>query len=134
MGNLFNLASGLTALKGSNYRSTEFFITLCTLLASFVAGLTEVLPAETAITIGAVATALYAVARGISKWDKTKIRPGWGTTEWWAVLLVLVADFVTALSTDLSGEFATTIAAVVGGLYAISRGLAKKGTVGPEVV
>jgi len=59
--------------------------------------------------------------------DETKWAPL--TTEFWAMLVVIVAVLIAAAVSDTLGDVrAWTLATVIGAAYILSRGLAKGGT------
>jgi hypothetical protein len=58
-------------------------------------------------------------------------KPGYKTTEFWVALLVIVGSFVATLAGNLPDRYAALASSVAGGLYALSRGLAKVGSTGP---
>ena len=53
------------------------------------------------------------------------LKPGYKTTELLITVLVIVAQLVAALAGDLSPHWAAIASSVSGGLYALSRGIAK---------
>jgi hypothetical protein len=55
------------------------------------------------------------------------MRPGYKTTEFWVALLVILGSFVSTLAGNLPDRYAALASSVAGGLYALSRGLAKIG-------
>jgi hypothetical protein len=55
-------------------------------------------------------------------------KPGYKTTEFWVALLVIVGSFLSTLAGSLPDRYAALASSVAGGLYALSRGLAKIGT------
>jgi hypothetical protein len=55
-------------------------------------------------------------------------KPGWKTTEFWAVMIANVAILLSAVTGWLPADWACAAAAVADGLYAVGRGLAKQGT------
>lgn len=59
---------------------------------------------------------------------------GWRTTEFWISATTIVATVLGAVSGMLPAEWAGTISAVVSGLYAFSRGMAKRGQSDAEIV
>jgi hypothetical protein len=54
------------------------------------------------------------------------LKPGWKTTEFAVTVLTAVAAFVASVADYLPPRYAALTAAVIGGLYAVSRGLAKQ--------
>ncbi len=58
-------------------------------------------------------------------------KPGYKTTEFWVALLVIAGAFVATLAGNLPDRYAALASSVAGGLYALSRGLAKVGSPGP---
>ena len=54
-------------------------------------------------------------------------KSGWKTTEFWVAVSGLVASVVAAVQGYLPAEAAAWAGAVIAGLYAFSRGLAKHG-------
>jgi hypothetical protein len=59
--------------------------------------------------------------------DETKWAPL--TTEFWAMLVLIVAILIAAAVADTLGDVrAWTLAAIIGAAYIVSRGLAKGGT------
>jgi hypothetical protein len=59
------------------------------------------------------------------------VKPGYKTTEFYVALLVILGSFVSTLAGNLPDRYAAWASAVAGGLYALSRGLAKIGPPGP---
>ena len=57
-------------------------------------------------------------------------KPGYKTTEFYVALLVIVGAFVSTLAGNLPNRYAALASSVAGGLYALSRGLAKIGSPG----
>jgi hypothetical protein len=55
------------------------------------------------------------------------VKPGYKTTELYVVLLVIAGSFVSTLAGNLPDRYAALASSVAGGLYALSRGLAKIG-------
>ena len=53
------------------------------------------------------------------------VKPGWKTTEFWTMALANLAAIVGMVAGFLPAEWAAIALAVVDGLYAIGRGLAK---------
>lgn len=53
-------------------------------------------------------------------------KPGYRTTEFWVTTLTSLAAFIAALSSHLAPRYAAVAAAIASGLYALSRGLAKR--------
>jgi hypothetical protein len=53
------------------------------------------------------------------------MKPGYKTTEFWVAVIVAFANFVAAWADALPDRYAAIASSIVGGLYAISRGLAK---------
>lgn len=53
------------------------------------------------------------------------MKPGYLTTEFYVAVTTLLAVFVSALADALPPRYAAVASAIVAGLYAISRGLAK---------
>lgn len=56
------------------------------------------------------------------------MKPGWKTTEFWAALATNSAIFITSEEGQLTPHNASYAAAIVTGLYMLSRGLTKGGT------
>lgn len=54
-------------------------------------------------------------------------KSGWKTTEFWVAVSGMVAGVVAAVQGYLPAEAAAWAGAVIAGLYAFSRGLAKQG-------
>lgn len=54
-------------------------------------------------------------------------RPGWKTTEFWLTVATAVAAMLATVADLVPAEMAGMLIAISNGLYAISRGLAKKG-------
>jgi hypothetical protein len=52
-------------------------------------------------------------------------KPGYKTTEFYVALLVIAGSFVATLAGHLPDRYAALASSVSGGLYALSRGLAK---------
>ena len=51
----------------NGYRSTEFYITLLSILGSLAMSVQEMLPPKDAVIAGAIASGLYAISRGLAK-------------------------------------------------------------------
>lgn len=58
------------------------------------------------------------------------MKPGVKTTEFLGAVAVAVGSCVASFEGDLSPRWAALASAVVAGLYAVGRGLAKQGTPG----
>lgn len=58
----------------------------------------------------------------------TGTKPGVRTTEFWLTVAVAVLSFIGAIANVLPDRYAAIASAIVAGLYAIGRGLAKQGT------
>jgi hypothetical protein len=56
------------------------------------------------------------------------MKPGYKTTEFWGGLIVATAAWIASVQGNLPEHDATIASAAVAGLYAIGRGLAKRGT------
>ena len=54
-------------------------------------------------------------------------KPGIYTTEFWVSAITLIAVFISSIDDALPDKWAAIAAAVVAGLYAVARGLAKSG-------
>jgi len=54
-------------------------------------------------------------------------KPGWQTTEFWVTALLLASVALGWIGGKLDGDKAAIASAIAAGLYATSRGLAKKG-------
>ena len=52
------------------YKTTEFYLVLATNLAVFISALSDALPPKYATYGAAIVNGLYAIARGLSKWQK----------------------------------------------------------------
>lgn len=59
--------------------------------------------------------------------DTKSVTPGHRTTEFWVSALTALGNVVGALAGVIPADFAVTASAIVAGLYAIARGLAKQG-------
>lgn len=59
------------------------------------------------------------------------MKPGYRTTEFWAVVAMFVGGGLGAISDQIPAEYATAAIALSTACYAISRGLAKRAPVGP---
>lgn len=55
------------------------------------------------------------------------VRSGWKTTEFWIVVLAMIAAGLGWLAGVVPAEWAVIAQAIASGLYATSRGLAKRG-------
>jgi hypothetical protein len=55
------------------------------------------------------------------------MKPGYKTTEFWVALLVIVGSTLSTLAGNLPDKYAALASSIAGGLYALSRGLAKVG-------
>jgi hypothetical protein len=55
------------------------------------------------------------------------MKPGYKTTEFWVALLVIVGSTLSTLAGNLPDKYAAFASSIAGGLYALSRGLAKAG-------
>lgn len=53
------------------------------------------------------------------------MKPGYKTTEFWVSVLVAAGALIAALADALPPRYAALAATISGGLYALSRGLAK---------
>ena len=63
--------------------------------------------------------------RAITK-TVSDVKPGVKTSEFWFLLAAAVANIITVLADKMPASWAAIAAIVAAGLYAISRGLAKK--------
>lgn len=54
-------------------------------------------------------------------------KPGWKTTEFWVAVVTLVAVNLNGVVLTLPDKYQAIATAVVAGLYALARGLAKQG-------
>jgi len=54
------------------------------------------------------------------------VKPGIRTTEFWVTAIVIAGSALDALAGSLPDRYAGVAAAVASGLYALSRGLAKR--------
>jgi hypothetical protein len=54
------------------------------------------------------------------------VKPGVRTTEFWLSVVVILGSAVDALAGSLPDRYAGVAVAVASGLYAVSRGLAKR--------
>lgn len=59
------------------------------------------------------------------------MKPGYKTTEFWAGVAIATGAWVAAIAGALPERYAAIASSIVGGLYAVGRGLAKI-TVPPE--
>ena len=59
--------SGVQPAKKPGYKSSEFWITILTVLASSLGGLTNILPDSIAGTVAAISTIAYTISRGLAK-------------------------------------------------------------------
>lgn len=59
-------------------------------------------------------------------------RGGWRTTEFWITLTVVVAMLAERFGASAAAPWDVVVAGVAAGLYAISRGLAKRQAAQPE--
>jgi len=66
--------------------------------------------------------------KGEIKAETPPIKPGYKTTEFWVVILAALAAGLEGLTGILPAQTATIVAAIVAGLYAVSRGLTKSGS------
>ena len=57
---------------------------------------------------------------------ETKIKAGFKTTEFWVAILGSIGATIAAIADAIPAESAGWLVVVANGLYAISRGLAKK--------
>lgn len=55
------------------------------------------------------------------------LKSGWKTTEFWVTVLLMASTLAGWIAERLDGDAALIVAAVASGMYATSRGLAKKG-------
>ena len=55
------------------------------------------------------------------------IKAGWKTTEFWVAVSGMIAGVIAAMQGYLPAEAAAWAGAIIAGLYAFSRGLAKQG-------
>ena len=55
------------------------------------------------------------------------IKAGWKTTEFWVAVSGMIAGVIAAVQGYLPAEAAAWAGAIIAGLYAFSRGLAKQG-------
>ena len=62
-----------------------------------------------------------------------KAKAGYLTTEFWLTVAVNVAVFISAIQSYLPAHWAAIAGAVVTGIYAVSRGLAKTNPTAPAV-
>jgi hypothetical protein len=53
------------------------------------------------------------------------MKPGYQTTEFYVALLVILGSFFATLAGSLPDRYAALASSISGGLYAVSRGLAK---------
>ena len=58
--------------------------------------------------------------------DPAKGKPGYKTTEFWVTGLSSVGAVLASVAGFLPPQYAAIATAIAGGLYAVSRGLAKK--------
>jgi hypothetical protein len=56
-----------------------------------------------------------------------KVKPGVKTTEFWLTVAVDVAALLSALTSALPPKWASAVAGISTGLYALARGWAKSG-------
>lgn len=54
-------------------------------------------------------------------------KPGWQTTEFWVAVLTLIAVNLNGVVLTLPDKYQVIATAIVAGLYAVARGLAKQG-------
>jgi hypothetical protein len=71
--------------------------------------------------------ALKALADAIAKLPaKPTVKSGFKTTEFWVTNLASVGAILASVAGFLPPQYAALATALAGGLYAVSRGLAKK--------
>lgn len=58
-------------------------------------------------------------------------RKGWKTTEFWLTVASLVAVNASGVVMTLPDKYQAIASAIIGGLYVVSRGVAKKGVAAP---
>jgi uncharacterized membrane protein HdeD (DUF308 family) len=106
------------------WKTTEFWVALFTGIAATIAGLTSVLPANYAAIAVTVTAALYAAARAAAKYG-IDIKRGYKTSEFYVAIFSSIGIVVAAIPGEVSATVASICAAILAGIYAVTRGLSK---------
>jgi hypothetical protein len=106
----------------SKFTSTSFWATVIAGIAVFITGITDVVPAEWAAIAGTVVAALYALSRGLAKYN-LDVKNGYKTREFWISLFTIIGLVAVAIPGNLTSTIAVVCSSIVAGVYAVSRGI-----------
>lgn len=105
------------------WKTTGFWITVLTVVASWLVAIGGIIPYEYAALASTSSTVLYTIARGIEKYA-ADFKRSWRTTEFYVAIINVAAMVLTSFGTDgLSQELAVLLTAIGTGVLAISRSL-----------
>ena len=105
-------------------KRTTFWTIFTLVVGTWITQFTGYLPTEGAAMATIAATGSYALSRGLAKYSND-MKNGLSTTEFWVGVAGVVIVVVAAFDGALSVKMAESLALIQGGVYALSRGLAK---------
>jgi len=108
----------------TGFRTTEFWITLFTVIGVFIAGLTNTVSPQYTIYLTTGAAVAYAVSRAIQKYG-ADLKHGYMTTEFWVGILSAGLVAVQTVQGNLPNHTAALAITVITAVLAAVRAFSK---------
>jgi hypothetical protein len=109
----------------SKLTSSGFLLSIGSVVVAWASYLAGALPAEYAVYITAGAGIIYALSRGLAKFN-TELKSGFKTREFWLAVASVAVTVLVAIPGVVSPELAAAMGGSVLAAYGVSRGLAKE--------
>jgi len=108
----------------AKFQSTEFLLSLGSAVAAWLVAAAGYLPSEYAALLMGVSAVVYALSRGLAKFNMD-LKSGWKTSEFWLAMAGIIVTVLVAIPGVIDPQIALAIGASIGASYVVSRGLSK---------